>query len=154
MGVRIRTRDSVGVHCTSLGGKESATTTATQQNSQRLKRNRNGVYGGFGAHNEDFPGFLLRQIPLAPLSDDVSRLSSEIRSISDELLNHLPPTPGDNLLLQEVDGEVPHKIDENLWKNREHIEEILFLLERSHWPSALQQQSTLDDAELAVIFDS
>ncbi|KAF3449294.1 hypothetical protein FNV43_RR10022 [Rhamnella rubrinervis] len=90
--------------------------------------------------------------PFAPLSDDVSRLSSEIRSISDELLNHLPPTPGDNLLLQEVDGEVPHKIDENLWKNREHIEEILFLLERSHWPSALQQQSTLDDAELAVIF--
>lgn len=45
---------------------------------------------------------------------------------------------GENLLLQEADREVPHKIDENLWKNREQIEEILFLLERSRWPSAVR----------------
>lgn len=32
--------------------------------------------------------------PFAPPSDDVSRLSSEIRSMADDLLNHLPPTEG------------------------------------------------------------
>lgn len=31
---------------------------------QFTQRNINGVYGGFDAYNEDFPGFLLRQIPL------------------------------------------------------------------------------------------
>ncbi|XP_015897594.1 uncharacterized protein LOC107431221 [Ziziphus jujuba] len=90
--------------------------------------------------------------PFAPLSDDVSRLSSQIRSIANDLLTYLPPSQGDSILIQEADSEPPHKIDENLWKNREHIEEILFLLERSHWPSALQQQSTPDDAELAKVF--
>ncbi|PON64995.1 GOLD domain containing protein [Trema orientale] len=39
-----------------------------------------------------------------------------------------------------------------MWKNREHIEEILFLLDTFHWPPTLQQQSTADDAELAVVF--
>lgn len=30
-----------------------------------------------------------------------------------------------------------HKIDENMWRNREQIEEIIFLLDRSHWPPAV-----------------
>lgn len=89
--------------------------------------------------------------PFAPPSDDVSRLSSEIRSMADDLLNHLPPTEDERLLLDEADRQPPHKIDENMWKNREHIEEILFLLETSHWPVVLQQQSTPDDAELATV---
>lgn len=41
---------------------------------------------------------------------------------------------GEKLLLDEADCRPPHKIDENMWKNREHIEEIIFLLERPHWP--------------------
>lgn len=32
--------------------------------------------------------------PFAPLSDDVSRLSSQIRSIANDLLNSLPPSQG------------------------------------------------------------
>lgn len=32
--------------------------------------------------------------PFAPPSDDVSRLSSETRSMANDLLNHLPPTQG------------------------------------------------------------
>ncbi|KAB1224700.1 hypothetical protein CJ030_MR2G024218 [Morella rubra] len=39
-----------------------------------------------------------------------------------------------------------------MWKNRENIEEILFLLETSHWPAVLQQQSTSDGVELGTIF--
>ncbi|PON33316.1 GOLD domain containing protein [Parasponia andersonii] len=90
--------------------------------------------------------------PFTPLSDDVSRLSSQIRSFANDFLNDLPPTQGESLLLREADSRPPHKIDENMWKNREHIEEILFLLDTSHWPPALQQQSTADVAELAVVF--
>ncbi|KAK1349169.1 GOLD domain-containing protein, partial [Heracleum sosnowskyi] len=51
-------------------------------------------------------------------------------------------------LLHEAESQPPHKIDENMWKNREHMEEILFLLEKSHWPNEIQQQSTSEDAEL------
>ncbi|XP_076899855.1 uncharacterized protein LOC143553838 [Bidens hawaiensis] len=36
-----------------------------------------------------------------------------------------------------------------MWKNREQIEEIIYLLETSHWPKPLQQQSTPEDIELA-----
>lgn len=45
---------------------------------------------------------------------------------------------GESLLIQEADSQPPHKMDENMWKNREHIEEILFLLERPHWPSVVR----------------
>ncbi|KAL5539286.1 hypothetical protein UlMin_045377 [Ulmus minor] len=88
----------------------------------------------------------------APLSDDVSRLSDQVRSLANDFLREIPPNQVESLLLQEADGQPPHKIDENMWKNREHIEEILYLLERSHWPPALQQQSTPNDADLATVF--
>ncbi|XP_022733273.1 uncharacterized protein LOC111287199 [Durio zibethinus] len=89
--------------------------------------------------------------PFDPLSDDVSRLSSQIRSFAQDLLPGFPPTQGEGLLIQEADNEPPHKMDENMWKNREHIEEILFLLERSHWPTLLQHPSTPEVAEFATI---
>lgn len=90
--------------------------------------------------------------PFTPLSDDVSRLSSQIRSFANDFLLDFPTNQGESLLLHEVDSRPPHKIDENMWKNREHIEEILFLLERPHLPPALQQPAAPDDAELAVAF--
>lgn len=40
-------------------------------------------------------------------------------------------------LEQEACGVPPHKIDENMWKNREQMEEILFLLDKSHRPVAV-----------------
>lgn len=46
--------------------------------------------------------------------------------------------PGESLLLEEASHQPPHKIDENMWKNRESIEEILYLLERSHWPTLVR----------------
>ncbi|KAI6673362.1 hypothetical protein NL676_001268 [Syzygium grande] len=85
-----------------------------------------------------------------PLCEDVARLSSQIRSLSDGLLEDFPPTDGEKLLIAEADRTPPHKIDENMWKNREQMEEIVFLLEKSQWPPALQQQSTTENADLAT----
>ena len=44
---------------------------------------------------------------------------------------------GETLLIRESEKQPPHKIDENLWKNREQIEEIIFLLETSNWPTSV-----------------
>lgn len=71
--------------------------------------------------------------------------------MTSDLQKDFPPTEGESLLIQEAECRPPHKIDENMWKNREHIEEILFLLERSNWPPLLQQQSTPEDTELASV---
>ncbi|XP_020521754.1 uncharacterized protein LOC18432474 isoform X1 [Amborella trichopoda] len=85
-----------------------------------------------------------------PLSEDVPRLSDELREFSKALQEEVPPIAGEAILAQEAESTSPHKIDENLWKNREHIEEILFLLEKSHWPTQLQQHSSPEDVELAA----
>lgn len=47
---------------------------------------------------------------------------------------------GEGFLLREAALPPPHKMDENMWKNREHIEEILFLLNKSRWPRSVQYQ--------------
>jgi hypothetical protein len=38
-----------------------------------------------------------------------------------------------------------------MWKNREQMEEILFLLSPSRWPVQLREPSTSEDAEFASI---
>ncbi|KDO64223.1 hypothetical protein CISIN_1g025201mg [Citrus sinensis] len=86
--------------------------------------------------------------PAPPLSDDVSRLSSQIRSLANDLLLDSPPSQEESLLIEEADRQPPHKIDENMWKNREHMEEIIFLLKRSHWPAT---SSAPEDVELANV---
>ncbi|XP_021723345.1 uncharacterized protein LOC110690760 isoform X1 [Chenopodium quinoa] len=91
--------------------------------------------------------------PFVPLSDDVATLTSDIRSLITDLQTHTPLTQDESVLVDEVDAQPPHKIDENMWKNREHLEEIIFLLDRPHWPNTLQQQSKLGDVELAPIFE-
>lgn len=89
--------------------------------------------------------------PFAPLSGDVNRLTTEIRSMATDLCKDVSLTEGERLLVHEAECQPPHKIDENMWKNREQLEEIIYLLESSHWPKALRQQSTTEDAELASI---
>lgn len=89
--------------------------------------------------------------PFPPLSDDVSRLSGEIHSMSIDLLNEFPANEGENLLILEAESQPPHKIDENMWKNREQIEEILFLLETSNWPTRLQHSKSEDAEFLSLI---
>lgn len=91
--------------------------------------------------------------PLDPLPDDVARLTDELRMFSKELVNESPLTRGEELLAQDVEVEPPHKIDENMWRNREHIEEILFLLEKSQWPKSLQSKATSEDTEIATVIE-
>ncbi|CAN1245766.1 hypothetical protein LINGRAPRIM_LOCUS3032 [Linum grandiflorum] len=86
--------------------------------------------------------------PFPPLSDDVSRLSSEMHSIILDLLKDSPPSSAEeSSLVKQAESQPPHKVDENMWKNREQMEEILFLLEKPCWPHA-----TSDDSELATTF--
>ncbi|KAH6776856.1 retinal-binding protein [Perilla frutescens var. hirtella] len=68
--------------------------------------------------------------PFTPLSGDVSRLSEQIHAMATDLLKESPPSQGERLLIQEAGSEPPHKVDENMWKNREQIEEIIFLLQQ------------------------
>ncbi|KAK5841363.1 hypothetical protein PVK06_010273 [Gossypium arboreum] len=106
--------------------------------------------GGLVPITRAFLASYYEKYPFDPLPDDVSRLSSQIRSFIQDLIQGFPPTQGESLLIQEADTQPPHKMDENMWKNRENIEEILFLLERPHWPSVLQQSSTAEVAEFAT----
>lgn len=88
--------------------------------------------------------------PLTPVSEDVARLTSKLRYMSDDLIKELPLTEAESVLAQEVESATPHKIDQNMWKNREHIEEILYVMEGSHWPKMLQQQSTPEEIEIGA----
>ncbi|KAJ4832498.1 hypothetical protein Tsubulata_000046 [Turnera subulata] len=92
--------------------------------------------------------------PFTPLSDDVSRLSSEIRTIYADLLRDSPASPDEHELVQEAEAQPAHKIDENMWKNREQMEEILFLLEKSRWPESLRRPSSPEESELATVLDN
>ncbi|CAM8962078.1 unnamed protein product [Rhodiola kirilowii] len=91
--------------------------------------------------------------PFSSLSEDVARLTSQIRSFTADLKDQFPLSEGESSLVNEVDRLPPHKMDENMWKNREHIEEIIFLLEESHWPQLLQQQPTPEEINLGIILE-
>lgn len=73
--------------------------------------------------------------PFDPLSDDVASLSTQIRSFISDLQSVSPLTEEERIVVEHVDREPPHKLDENMWKNREHMEEIMYLLDRCNWPS-------------------
>lgn len=59
---------------------------------------------------------------------------------------------GESSLVLEAESHPPHKVDENLWKNREQLEEILFLLESSNWPPAVRS-SIFGAQVLAFLWD-
>ncbi|KAI0520027.1 hypothetical protein KFK09_007492 [Dendrobium nobile] len=84
--------------------------------------------------------------PAPAISEDLTRLTAELRSLSANLLEELPLTPGEQLVAEETDRNPPHKVDENLWKNREHIEEILYLLDKSHLSKL--KKATQEDADI------
>ncbi|XP_074276975.1 uncharacterized protein LOC141600626 [Silene latifolia] len=90
--------------------------------------------------------------PVVPLSDDVAAISSQLRSLISDFCSQSSLTQDEKVVADEVDREPPHKIDENMWKNRENLEEIIYLLDRSQWPATLQQQA-VEDPELAPALD-
>lgn len=84
--------------------------------------------------------------PAPPLSEDVIRLTTELQNLTNNLLEELPLQPGEQLVAEEADRNPPHKVDENLWKNREHIEEILYLLDKS--PLQRLKKATPQDIDI------
>ncbi|KAF0926358.1 hypothetical protein E2562_023076 [Oryza meyeriana var. granulata] len=91
--------------------------------------------------------------PLPPLPDDATSLADRLRALSAGLAAVAPIMPDEELLEKEASGMPAHKIDENLWKNREQMEEILFLLNKSRRPVALQQRSMAEDSETFSVLD-
>ncbi|WOK93723.1 hypothetical protein Cni_G02423 [Canna indica] len=88
--------------------------------------------------------------PVPPMSEDVARITAELRELSNGLASECLLTSGEKLLLEEVDQPPAHKIDENLWKNRENIEEIISLLKEVHRPRMLQQKTTPEDVDITA----
>eukprot|EP00475_Leptophrys_vorax_P011926 TRINITY_DN18389_c0_g3_i1.p1 TRINITY_DN18389_c0_g3~~TRINITY_DN18389_c0_g3_i1.p1 ORF type:complete len:453 (+),score=59.84 TRINITY_DN18389_c0_g3_i1:253-1611(+) len=77
--------------------------------------------------------------PFEPLSDDVATLKDRLTSLSDALDAKRTATEGESASLTSALAlEPPHKLDENFWKNREQIEEILFLLDDNQHPPTLK----------------
>lgn len=139
-------------------------------NSKERERERPWIGGGvWGSRSIDmastdglvpitraFLASYYNKYPFPPLSDDVSRLSSDMASLIQLLTLQSPPSKGSRShfciisfcwissyiciclgeasLIEEANQQPPHKIDENMWKNREQMEEILFLLQPSRWP--------------------
>ncbi|PRQ45733.1 hypothetical protein RchiOBHm_Chr3g0494831 [Rosa chinensis] len=88
-----------------------------------------------------------------PLSDDIPRLSSEIRSLTADLLSNSSATPGEErLVVDELESPPPHKVDESMWKNREHMEEVVLLLDRPHWPQSVSIDVNVKQLVLPYIF--
>eukprot|EP00250_Pteridium_aquilinum_P012267 c20610_g1_i1 orf=555-1874(-) len=81
--------------------------------------------------------------PYSPACQDVASLSTSLcdhyKRMEAQLL--LNSERDDGGVIASLEFVPPHKIDENFWKNREQIEEILDLLKETNWPAALHQQS-------------
>lgn len=91
--------------------------------------------------------------PLPPLPDAATDIAARLRALSADLAAVAPIAPDEELLEQEAAGIPAHKLDENLWKNREQMEEILFLINTSRRPVPLRQMSTTEDAEIVSALD-
>eukprot|EP01018_Ginkgo_biloba_P004680 Gb_07074 [translate_table: standard] len=88
-----------------------------------------------------------------PLSEDVPRLSNELRQQYKSLQAEIAQQSGEEFSASELEWTAPHKIDENLWRNREQIEEILFLLDKAQWPMKLKARATSIDVDIATALE-
>lgn len=78
--------------------------------------------------------------PFDPLVPEVSEIQGRLATICDELEADRRKSGGAEGFVEKMQFEIPHKVDENLWKNREQIEELIDLLGKDHLPVALQKE--------------
>ncbi|KAH9550990.1 hypothetical protein CY35_10G101000 [Sphagnum magellanicum] len=81
--------------------------------------------------------------PFQPLTSDVSLLTNACKEQALRILAANPDDTGNSHVTTQLNFVPPHKIDENTWRNREQVEEILFLLQKDNWPSMLKGQDSL-----------
>eukprot|EP00243_Klebsormidium_subtile_P001512 TRINITY_DN12686_c0_g1_i1.p1 TRINITY_DN12686_c0_g1~~TRINITY_DN12686_c0_g1_i1.p1 ORF type:complete len:448 (-),score=130.43 TRINITY_DN12686_c0_g1_i1:330-1673(-) len=82
------------------------------------------------------------QHPFEPISEDVKKLQARLQGLEDELEKEWGKQgAADVTLASSLTITVPHKIDENLWRHREQIEEALDLLKNKK-PAALDKADT------------
>ncbi|CAK9195303.1 unnamed protein product [Sphagnum troendelagicum] len=81
--------------------------------------------------------------PFQPLTSDVSLLTNACKEQALCILAANPDDTGNLHVTAQLNFVPPHKIDENTWRNREQVEEILFLLQKDNWPSMLKEQDSL-----------
>ncbi|GAB2235425.1 hypothetical protein Droror1_Dr00025850 [Drosera rotundifolia] len=70
--------------------------------------------------------FLAQYYEMYPfeLAPDVHSVTADVRSVINELMSSSSLTEGQRILVREVDREPPHKIDENMWKNRNTLKKF------------------------------
>ncbi|CAK9205892.1 unnamed protein product [Sphagnum jensenii] len=88
--------------------------------------------------------------PFKPLVSDVSLLATACKEQALRIHAANSDDPGNTDLAAQLDLISPHKIDENTWRNREQVEEILFLLRKDNWPSSLKEEDCLPTNAVAV----
>lgn len=84
--------------------------------------------------NTKMPGSIINQ---KQLSGPLNILPPCLENVLNVVLSSILHVKDEDLMGQEAAGIPAHKIDENLWKNREQMEEILFLLNTSRLPAAV-----------------
>eukprot|EP00270_Netrium_digitus_P009249 TRINITY_DN2808_c0_g1_i1.p1 TRINITY_DN2808_c0_g1~~TRINITY_DN2808_c0_g1_i1.p1 ORF type:complete len:444 (+),score=125.48 TRINITY_DN2808_c0_g1_i1:218-1549(+) len=79
------------------------------------------------------------KFPMDPIKQEVADLQKNMVEKFEIMEGQLPKPEGEEEFVSPLSElfDPPHKIDENLWKNREQIEEMLYLLDKEHWPSTL-----------------
>ncbi|KAL3681853.1 hypothetical protein R1sor_024809 [Riccia sorocarpa] len=91
--------------------------------------------------------------PYSPLYKELSPLIDSIKEQYSLLDLEYQKSSGRKKLLQDLLITVPHKLDENLWKNREQVEEILYLFEKAHWPATLKEQCSTSKKNVADVVE-
>lgn len=89
--------------------------------------------------------------PYTPASADIGSLCSSLKDHYTQIEAPSVEASGEDRVAAELEFPPPHKIDENLWKNREQIEEILDLLDQKNWPASLCQHESSSLKELPAV---
>lgn len=76
------------------------------------------------------------QYPYSKLCPDIASLSGSLKDQYTRMEAELLQLSGENGVVEELEFLPPHKIDENFWKNREQIEEILDLIKEMNRPAS------------------